>query len=62
MARPKMIIGMHLGNGYGSQSGARCMPWPDPGNYARFARRAQDAKDAADPAMHSGGPERMLND
>ncbi|PRY55499.1 hypothetical protein B0I27_101471 [Arcticibacter pallidicorallinus] len=25
----KMLIGLHLGNGYGSQSGAWRMPWVD---------------------------------
>lgn len=41
-----MIIGMHLGNGYGSQPGAWRMPGVDPRNYASFDAKVRHAKAA----------------
>jgi len=41
-----MIIGLHLGNGYGSQSGAWRMPWVDPTNYTSFDARVRQAQAA----------------
>lgn len=35
-ADKKMLIGLHLGNGYGSQSGAWRMPGVDPMSYTSF--------------------------
>ena len=46
MAKQKMIIGLHLGNGYGSQPGAWRMPWVDPKNYASFDARVRQAQAA----------------
>ena len=42
----KMLIGLHLGNGYGSQSGAWRMPWVDPTNYTSFDARVRQAQAA----------------
>jgi FMN-dependent oxidoreductase (nitrilotriacetate monooxygenase family) len=42
----KMIIGMHLGNGYGSQPGAWRMPGVDPQSYASFDAKVRHAKAA----------------
>lgn len=41
-----MIIGLHLGNGYGSQPGAWRMPWVDPTNYVSFDARVRQARAA----------------
>lgn len=41
-----MIIGMHLGNGYGSQPDAWRMPWVDPRNYASFDAKVRHAQAA----------------
>lgn len=41
-----MIIGLHLGNGYGSQPGAWRMPWVDPTNYISFDARVRQAQAA----------------
>lgn len=46
MNKPKMIIGMHLGNGYGSQPGAWRMPWVDPKDYTSFDARVRQAQAA----------------
>lgn len=46
MSKPQMIIGMHLGNGYGSQPDAWRMPWVDPRNYASFDARVRHAQAA----------------
>ncbi|WP_349781196.1 NtaA/DmoA family FMN-dependent monooxygenase [Xanthomonas arboricola] len=47
MSHPKtMIIGLHLGNGYGSQPGAWRMPWVDPTNYTSFDARVRQAQAA----------------
>ena len=42
----KMIIGMRLGNGYGSQPGAWRMPGVDPRNYASFDAKVRYAQAA----------------
>ena len=42
----KMIVGMHLGNGYGSQPGAWRMPGVDPRNYASFDAKVRYAQAA----------------
>lgn len=42
----KMLLGLHLGNGYGSQSGAWRMPWVDPTNYTSFDARVRQAQAA----------------
>ncbi len=42
----KMLIGLHLGNGYGSQSGAWRMPGVDPESYTSFDIRVKQAKAA----------------
>lgn len=42
----QMIIGMHLGNGYGSQPGAWRMPWVDPTSYTSFDARVRQAQAA----------------
>lgn len=47
MSKPKMIIGMHLGNGYGALADAWRMPGVDPRAYTNFdakVRRAQAAE------------------
>ncbi|KQQ84772.1 nitrilotriacetate monooxygenase [Xanthomonas sp. Leaf131] len=41
-----MILGLHLGNGYGSQPGAWRMPWVDPTNYTSFDARVRQAQAA----------------
>lgn len=46
MSDRRMIIGMHLGNGYGSQPGAWRMPGVDPRSYASFDARVCQAKAA----------------
>lgn len=42
----QMIIGMHFGNGYGSQPGAWRMPGVDPKNYAGFDAKVRYAQAA----------------
>lgn len=42
----KMLIGLHLGNGYGSQPGAWRMPGVDPKNYTSFDARVKQAQAA----------------
>jgi len=42
----KMLIGLHLGNGYGSQPGAWRMPWVDPQSYTSFDSRVKQAQAA----------------
>lgn len=42
----KMLIGLHLGNGYGSQSGAWRMPGVDPESYTSFDARVKQAQAA----------------
>jgi len=42
----QMIIGMHFGNGYGSQPGAWRMPGVDPRNYAGFDAKVRYAQAA----------------
>lgn len=42
----KMLIGLHLGNGYGSQSGAWRMPEVDPESYTSFDARVKQAQAA----------------
>ncbi|MDY0989397.1 NtaA/DmoA family FMN-dependent monooxygenase [Flavobacterium sp. CFBP9031] len=42
----KMLIGLHLGNGYGSQSGAWRMPGVDPESYKSFDARVKQAQAA----------------
>lgn len=42
----KMLIGLHLGNGYGSQSGAWRMPGVDPESYTSFDARVKHAQAA----------------
>jgi FMN-dependent oxidoreductase (nitrilotriacetate monooxygenase family) len=44
--KPKMILGMHLGNGYGSTPGSWRMPNVDPENYTSFDARVRQAKAA----------------
>ena len=46
MTKPKMIIGMHLGNGYGSQPDAWRMPWVDPMGYTSFDAKVRHAQAA----------------
>jgi FMN-dependent oxidoreductase (nitrilotriacetate monooxygenase family) len=46
MSKPKMIIGMHLGNGYGSQPGAWRMPGVDPMSYTNFDNQVRYAQAA----------------
>jgi FMN-dependent oxidoreductase (nitrilotriacetate monooxygenase family) len=46
MSRPKMIIGMQLGNGYGSQPGAWRMPGVDPTGYTNFDNQVRYAQAA----------------
>ncbi|WP_223808799.1 NtaA/DmoA family FMN-dependent monooxygenase [Rufibacter hautae] len=41
-----MLIGLHLGNGYGSQPGAWRMPGVDPKNYTSFDARVKQAQAA----------------
>jgi len=47
-----MIIGMHLGNGYGSQPGAWRMPWVDPRNHACFDAKVRHAQAAERGKLH----------
>lgn len=42
----QMIIGMHLGNGYGALAGAWRMPGVDPTNYTSFDAKVQQAQAA----------------
>lgn len=42
----QMLIGMHLGNGYGSQPGAWRMPGVDPESYTSFDARVRQAQAA----------------
>ncbi len=42
----KMLIGLHLGNGYGSQPGAWRMPGVDPKSYTSFDARVKQAQAA----------------
>lgn len=42
----QMLIGLHLGNGYGSQPGAWRMPGVDPENYTSFDARVKQARAA----------------
>jgi FMN-dependent oxidoreductase (nitrilotriacetate monooxygenase family) len=46
MSKRQMIIGMHLGNGYGSQPGAWRMPGVDPRSYASFDAKVRQAQAA----------------
>lgn len=46
MSQSKMLIGLHLGNGYGSQPGAWRMPWVDPKSYTSFDARVLQAQAA----------------
>jgi FMN-dependent oxidoreductase (nitrilotriacetate monooxygenase family) len=41
-----MIIGMHLGNGYGSQPGSWRAPWVDPKSYTSFDAKVRHAQAA----------------
>ena len=43
----QMIIGMHLGNGYGALAGAWRMPGVDPTSYTSFDAKVQQAQAAA---------------
>ncbi|MBB3224026.1 NtaA/DmoA family FMN-dependent monooxygenase [Pseudoduganella umbonata] len=52
MSQPNMVIGMHLGNGYGSQPGAWRMPWVDPRNYASFDAKVRHAQAAERGKLH----------
>jgi FMN-dependent oxidoreductase (nitrilotriacetate monooxygenase family) len=42
----KMLIGLHLGNGYGSSPGAWRMPWVDPESYVSYDARVKQAQAA----------------
>jgi FMN-dependent oxidoreductase (nitrilotriacetate monooxygenase family) len=46
MTKPHMILGMHLGNGYGSQGSAWRAPGVDPANYASFDAQVRYAQAA----------------
>lgn len=46
MTKPQMILGMHLGNGYGSQTSAWRAPGVDPANYASFDAQVRYAQAA----------------
>jgi len=52
MNKPNMIIGLHLGNGYGSQPGAWRMPGVDPMNYASFDAKVRHAQAAERGKLH----------
>ena len=52
MTAPGMIIGLHLGNGYGSQPDAWRMPWVDPANYASFDAKVRQAQAAERGKLH----------
>ena len=43
-AENKMLIGVHIGNGYGSQPGAWRMPGVDPKSYTSFDARVKQAR------------------
>lgn len=49
---PKMIIGMHFGNGYGSQPGAWRMAGVDPKNYVDFDSQVWYARSAERGKLH----------
>lgn len=44
--RTQMILGMHLGNGYGSQASAWRAPGVDPANYTSFDAQVRYARAA----------------
>ncbi|MGF9662051.1 NtaA/DmoA family FMN-dependent monooxygenase [Arthrobacter crystallopoietes] len=46
MTKPHMILGMHLGNGYGSQGSAWRAPGVDPANYTSFDAQVRYAQAA----------------
>ncbi|WP_104182317.1 NtaA/DmoA family FMN-dependent monooxygenase [Arthrobacter sp. B0490] len=46
MTKPQMILGMHLGNGYGSQGSAWRAPGVDPANYTSFDAQVRYARAA----------------
>jgi FMN-dependent oxidoreductase (nitrilotriacetate monooxygenase family) len=46
MTKPQMILGMHLGNGYGSQTSAWRAPNVDPANYTSFDAQVRYAQAA----------------
>lgn len=46
MSKPQMILGMHLGNGYGSQTSAWRAPNVDPANYTSFDAQVRYAQAA----------------
>jgi len=46
MSERKMIIGLHMGNGYGAQPDAWRMPWVDPMSYASFDAKVRHAQAA----------------
>ena len=46
MTKPHMILGMHLGNGYGSQGSAWRAPGADPANYTSFDAQVRYAQAA----------------
>jgi len=48
----QMIIGMHLGNGYGALSGAWRMPGVDPVSYTSFDAKVQQAQTAERGKLH----------
>lgn len=52
MNKPKMIIGMHLGNGYGALPGAWRMPWVDPASYTDYDTRVRQAQAAERGKFH----------
>lgn len=47
-----MIVGLHLGNGYGSQPGAWRAPWVDPTSYISFDTRVRQAQAAERGKFH----------
>ena len=48
----QMIIGMHLGNGYGALAGAWRMPGVDPVGYTSFDAKVQQAQTAERGKLH----------
>lgn len=44
--KKQILIGLHLGNGYGSQQGAWRMPGVDPKSYTSFDARVKQAQAA----------------
>lgn len=46
VGKKQMLIGLHLGNGYGSQQGAWRMPGVDPKSYTSFDSRVKQAQAA----------------